>query len=216
MISALPYGAAVRAWFSAGTATVFAADVDAADVARAREGDESAFAALVGRHEGEIYRTCLRLLRDPDDALDATQETFLRAYRGLARFRGEAKFRTWLFGIALNACRNRLTSAHSRARRRMGSLQGALDDNGESIELPLPDPAPGPEANAYSSELRRALQGALAAIAAEHREVLVLREIEGLEYAELAGVLGIAEGTVKSRLARARAALRAALEEVWP
>lgn len=216
MISALPYGAAVRPWFSAGTATVSAADFDAADVARAREGDEPAFTALVGRHEGEIYRTCLRLLRDPDDALDATQETFLRAYRGLARFRGEATFRTWLFGIALNACRNRLTSAHSRARRRTVGLHRDADDAGNDVELPLPDPAPGPEADAYSGELRHALQVALAAIAAEYREVLVLREIEGLEYAELARVLGIAEGTVKSRLARARAALRAALEEVWP
>jgi RNA polymerase sigma factor (sigma-70 family) len=214
MGAALSYREAMPEWLARRVAVATTSDADADEVARARDGDEVAFEALVSRHEAATYRVCRRLLADADEALDATQEAFLRAYRGLARFRGAASFRTWLIGIAINVCRNRLASPTRRAQRRALPLDA--DPATEAVARPLPDPAPGPEARAYGSELRRALLAALAALSAEHREVLVLREIEGLDYAQLAGALGVAEGTVKSRLARARAALRAALQGVWP
>jgi RNA polymerase sigma-70 factor, ECF subfamily len=193
-----------------------ASDTDAAEVARARGGDEAAFESLVRRREVDVYQLAFRVLGDREDALEAVQETFLRVFRSLGSFRGDASFRTWVYGIALNVCRNRLDSAEHRARRRAESLVIVDPDSGAEVERPLPDSQPGPEATAYGAELRRALEKGLTAISPEHREVLVLREIQGLEYEELAAVLGCALGTVKSRLARARAALRVALEGVWP
>jgi RNA polymerase sigma-70 factor (ECF subfamily) len=191
-------------------------DTEATLVAQARAGDELAFEALVGRHENAIYQLAWRMLRNPEDALDAVQETFLRVFRGLPSFRGEASMRTWIYGIALNVCRSKLESAEWKARSRQDSLLLADEGQGEERERPLPDPAPGPEATAYGSELRCALDAALGRLSREHREIIVLRDVQGLEYAELGAVLGCALGTVKSRLARARAALRVALEGVWP
>ena len=215
MGATLAYRSAVPSLFRGRDVARASVDADADEVARARAGDREAFETLVSRHEAAVFRICLRLLADREDALEASQETFLRAYRAVARFRGAATFRTWLIGIAVNACRNRLVSAEHRASRHTVGLEADTAD-GNAAALPLPDPAPSPEMRALGGELRQALCRALAAVSAEHREALVLREIEGLEYAEIAAVLGVAEGTVKSRLARARAALRAELEGVWP
>ena len=213
---ALAYRADVFGSFADREVATLPVDDDGNEVVRARAGDHAAFETLVSRHEAAVFRICRRLLADREDALEASQETFLRAFRGLPRFRGAASFRTWLIGIAVNACRSRLVTAERRARRHTVGLEAETADGEAAVELPLPDPAPSPEARALGSELRRALLGALAAVSAEHREVLVLREIEGLDYAEIAAMLGVAVGTVKSRLARARAALRAELEGVWP
>lgn len=195
---------------------VAAQDGNGEVLARARAGDEAAFEALVSQHESAVYQLAWRMLRDREEALDAVQETFLRVFRALGSFRGEATLRTWVYGIALNVCRNRLQSAEVRARARRESLVTSDPDGGEERERPIPDPLPGPEAAAYGGELRRALELALGRLSPEHREIIVLREVQGLEYAEVAAVLGCAQGTVKSRLARARAALRHALEGVWP
>ena len=193
-----------------------ALDADAPDVARFRAGDDQAFEALVCRREAEVYRLALRLLGNPDDALDAVQETFLRVFRSLRGFRGEATFRTWLTGIALNVCRNKRSSAATRRSQRSQQLEREDPATGQSVELELPDPRPDPESSAYGSELRQALERALGRLAPEHREVILLREMQGLEYEELSQVLACPSGTVKSRLNRARAALRAAMEDVWP
>lgn len=190
-------------------------DADAEVVARSRAGEEAAFEELVRRYEGEVYRVSMRMLSHREDALDAVQETFLRVFRGLPRFRGDATFRTWVYGIAINVCRNRLASRERRDRRRTSSLTRDCPDN-DPPELPLPDGAPSPDRVAYGRELRAALERALAALSPDHREALVLREIEGLEYDEMARVLSCRLGTVKSRLARARAALARQLEGVWP
>ena len=189
---------------------------DCADVERFRAGDEGAFEGLVARSEGEIYRLARRMLGDSAEAQDATQETYLRAFRALSSFRGEAAFRSWLIGIALNVCRNRRGSAAARARRMSVALVEEDPQTGDPIEHDLADPRPDPEAETQGAETRRMLASALGRLAAEHREILLLREMEGLEYDEIAGALGCALGTVKSRLCRARAALRTALEGVWP
>jgi len=191
-------------------------DPDAADIARFRAGDDDAFEPLVARREGEIYRLCARMLRHPDDATDATQEAFLRAYRGLRAFRGEASFRTWLTGIAINVCRNRLTSVATRMDRRSVGLSSEDPATGEPRTLDPPDPHPDPERAARGAELGRAIQAALATLAPEFREALLLREMQGMEYEEMAETLACPVGTVKSRLSRARSALREALEGVWP
>jgi RNA polymerase sigma-70 factor, ECF subfamily len=201
---------------SRSTFQVASSPGDATLVARARAGDELAFEALVGQHESAVYQVAWRMLGNREDALDAVQETFVRVFRGLASFRGEAALRTWVYGIALNVCRNKLASSEMRARTRRESLQIQDPGGGEEVDRPLPDPEPGPEVRAYGSELRRALETALGQLSSEHREIIVLRDIQGLEYEELASALGCALGTVKSRLARARAALRGQLQGVWP
>jgi RNA polymerase sigma-70 factor (ECF subfamily) len=190
------------------------AEADERDVARFKAGEEAAFERLVRRHEREVYRLALRLLRNPDDALEVAQETFLRAYRGLSSFRGEAAFRTWLYGIALNAARTRQASL-SKSLSRTQRLEGDEDDPPSPL-LSVSDPAPSPENRALGGELKEALLAALSRISPEHREILLLREVEGLDYGEVGVLLGIPEGTVKSRLARARRAVREALEGIWP
>lgn len=193
---------------------VCAADPDRELVARAQGGEEEAFEELVRRHEGEVYRLCRRLLGLREDAMDAAQETFVRVFRGLARFRGEAKFRTWVYGIALNVCRNVATSAPRRAAARSTSLAAPPGEEAGAVELP--DERPNPEREARGRELGRALEAALAELSWEHRQVILLREMEGLSCEEVAAVLGCRLGTVKSRLARARGALLARLAGVWP
>ncbi len=215
MRAALPYPWPVTDRLPSRAASALA-DPDALEVDRARAGDEAAFETLVARHERAVWSVARRLLGHDEEAMDAAQDTFLRVFRALPRFRGEATFRTWVIGIAINVCRNRRSSAEWRRRRVTDELALADSASGRSIERPLPDPAPGPEAAAHAGELRAALERALASLTVEHREIVVLREVEGLDYDELARALGCRVGTVRSRLARARAALRAALEGVWP
>lgn len=200
-------------WWVPGRAATL--EGEALVVERLRARDEAAFEQLVGRHEREVFQLARRMLGDHEEALDATQEVFLRVFRGLPSFRGQAALRTWIWGIALNVCRTRLASGSRRLQQHRASLQ-TVDGEGDECPLPLPDPGPGPEQAAYGAELRRALERALAALSPEHREIVVLRDVQGLEYEEMAAVLGCALGTVKSRLGRARAALRQALEGVWP
>ena len=179
--------------------------------ARARAGDEAAFTALVELHQEQIYRLALRMTGSREDAADLTQETFLRAWRGLASFHGESAFSTWLYRLCSNACVDFL---RRRARRPAVSLTVAEDDDGEGERIrDIPDDRPSPEEEAERSERLDALRTALARLSDDHREILVLRELEGLSYAEIADTLGLEEGTVKSRIARARLALRKLLLE---
>jgi RNA polymerase sigma-70 factor (ECF subfamily) len=184
----------------AGGAAVL--DADAPLVGRARAGDRDSFSELVKRHHRRVFNLASRILGDREAAADATQETFLSAYQHLGEFEERARFSTWITRIAVNRCRNVLRSAAV-------SRRDVLDD-------PIADPRPGPEAQAGAREIAGHLARALATIDADHREVVVLREIEGLSYGAIAEILGVEEGTVKSRLHRARAALRERLRGVWP
>ena len=214
-------GAVVYPWImDVGEATGLAAskshDPDAIDVARYQTGNSEAFESLVSRHERATFQVCVRMLGDREDALDAVQETFLRVYRALNSFRGDATFRTWLVGIALNVCRNKLASAAERNRKVTSSITQEDPENGEVRDVELRDCAPDPESAVMGRELRTALERALENLAPEHREILVLREIQDMEYEELAQVLSCPVGTVKSRLCRARQALREAMVGLWP
>lgn len=171
------------------------ARADEADLARARAGDTAAFAALVRRHQDRVFGFILRMLDARDEAMELTQDVFVRAWQALPGWRPEARFSTWLLQIARNA-------AFDQLRRRRVVQFAPLDDG-----LDVADGAPGPEERYASRQRQTRLEHALLRIAAEHREILLLREVEDLSYGELAAVLGVAEGTVKSRLARARAAL---------
>ncbi len=171
-------------------------------------GDVSGFETLVRRYSGMVFTLAARLV-GPLDAEDVVQETFLRAWRGLAGFRGESSLKTWLYSIALNRIRARQGSL---ARLR-GLFAGGRSGDGPDFSLVdgLADPSLSPEETAALSEERRRLRKAIAALPEEFRVTVVLRDLEGLSYEEVASVLSVPVGTVRSRLARGRALLKEAL-----
>lgn len=173
-------------------------------VLAAQGGDQGAFGKLVEQNQGKIYSLCYRMTGNPDDAADLTQEAFLNAWRGLSKFGGQAAFSTWLYRLASNACIDFL-----RREKRRSALSMTLEDgDDEERQADLPDQRWSPERELERKEARQALQEGLAALSPEHREVLLLRETEGLSYQEISQALDLEEGTVKSRIARARTALR--------
>ena len=169
-------------------------------ILRCQQGDEAAFEALIHLHEKKIYALCRRMCRDEDDALEAAQDAFLAVWRGIGGYRADAAFSTWLYRLAANACLDILR------RRRKRDSDVSLDDE-ENLLNPV-DPAPQPEELTERDETRRAVREALLALPDDYREVLLLRETEQLSYAEIAEVTGLELGTVKSRISRARLALR--------
>lgn len=168
---------------------------DAECVRSAVAGDRDAFSLLVRRHQRALHRFLARMLGSPDDALELTQESFVRAWQALPQWSPEAEFRTWLFRIGRNAALDLL-----RRRRTVDFVP--LDDAFEAAQG-----GAGPERLAEAAQELRRLEAGLARLTPEHREIVLLREIEDLSYEEIGRVLSLSAGTVKSRLARARAAL---------
>lgn len=179
-------------------------------VSRARDGDPDAFAGLVMAHESQVYNLALRMTGNPDDAAELTQEAFLNAWRGLPRFQGGSAFSTWLYRLTTNAC---IDFLRKEKRRRALSLTVPETEGVPGREFQIPDEKALPEEALDRREQRRAVSEGLCKLSPEHRQVLVLREINGLTYLEISRVLGVEEGTVKSRIARARLALRKILEK---
>ena len=172
-------------------------------------GDADAFAPLVTAYEKQLYNLALRMLRNEQDAADAAQDAFVRAYTSLADFRGDSKFSVWLYRICGNICTDRLRKMQ---RHREMPLPAETED-GEELTVELPDPAPGPEELTERRELAECVSRALHALPDDMREILLLRENAGLSYDELAETLSLEIGTVKSRLNRARKKLCEKLTE---
>lgn len=173
-------------------------------VDRAKAGDTVAFEQLVLREQGRIYTLCLRMLGNQEDAMDAAQEAFLKAWRGLPSFRGGSSFSTWIYRLASHACIDLL-----RRRSRWKGLEGSLSlDDPNAPPLPVPDQESDPQKQLERRELHRAVEEGLRALTPRQREILVLREMFGLSYQEIGEQLKLDPGTVKSRIARARLALK--------
>jgi len=185
------------------------ADADRRLVERAQGGDLQAFEALVRRYERFVFTLALRMLGDRDEADDVAQEIFLKAYSGLSGFRGASRFSTWLYAIASHHC---LDSRVARTRRPvpLSSLHGSGNAAGDPPDPAerLADPAPRADELLERKEAALQVQAALSELTEDHRLILVLREIQGLSYDEIAESIGEEIGTVRSRLHRGRVALR--------
>jgi RNA polymerase sigma-70 factor (ECF subfamily) len=191
------------------------AAIEAQFIDRLRAGEASAFNHLVEEHSGGIYALLCRLTEDREEARDLTQETFLQAFRHITNFRGDADLRTWLYRIAINQARNRWRWWRRRRRDATVSLDApqGREADGLTVGARLADRREGdPEQLALARERERVLLAALHTLSRAYREVLVLRDIEGLSYEEVAAALEISTGTVKSRLSRGRTELRRRLE----
>jgi RNA polymerase sigma-70 factor (ECF subfamily) len=182
---------------------------EAALVQRCAVGDEEAFAEVVADHQRMVVQLAVNLLGDRDEALDLSQEVFLRVFRTIHRFRGQSSLRTWIYRIAVNQARNRHRFWSRRHRADQVSLDAHLAAYGDF--LPAGDATP--DRMLAQKELAVRLQHALDSLPFEQRTAIVLREIDGLSYEEIAYSLGVAVGTVKSRLTRARQTLRLELQE---
>lgn len=181
---------------------------DAALVERFRGGDESAFDALVLKHKDRVFGLCWRILGDYEEANDSAQEAFVRAYRAMRSFRGEAAFSTWLYRIAWNACINKAGSAGFLRRRRMVRLDQLRGEGDDGPPLQVRDGAPSPAEALEREERALRVREAIDGLPADQRAAIVLRDIEGLPYEEIAVIAGCSIGTVKSRIARGRERLR--------
>ena len=174
-------------------------------ITAAQAGDQSAFEQLVRLYEKRVYALTSRMCRNPADAEEAAQEAFLAAWQGLPFFRGDSSFSTWLYRLASNACVDVL--------RREGRHQAAASLDDEDATIDLPDGSLSPHDEAERSELRQQIEDGLAALPPDYRQVLILRELHQRSYDEIADILSLDLGTVKSRINRGRKRLRKILLE---
>jgi RNA polymerase sigma-70 factor, ECF subfamily len=187
-------------------------DDDATLALACRKGDTVAFECLVRRHQGMLMNVAFRVTGVYEDACEIVQDAFIAAWRKIDTFRGDAAFSTWLTAIVINLSRNRRQQIQSRKQREAYSLDAPLSGNDND---PLPDPpadTPSALQQMEEAELRQILNGCIDALPHEFREVLVLRDMQDLAYAEVVSALRVREGTVKSRLFRARAAVKDCLK----
>ena len=176
-------------------------------IRRVQRGDANAFEYLMAAYEKNVYNLALRMTGNPEDAEDMAQEAFLKAYSSLGSFRGDSKFSVWLYRIVSNVCLDFL-----RKQKKTQSFSLSMeDDDGEEAELELPDLSSLPEEELEKKLTREAVRRGLAQLPEDARQILLLREIQGLSYEEIGETLGLEPGTVKSRIFRARKKLCAFL-----
>ena len=178
-------------------------------IRRVQKGDVNAFEALVRAYEKNVYTLALRMMGNAQDAEDMAQEAFLKAYNSLPGFRGDSRFSVWLYRIVSNVCLDQL---RKKSKRPTVSLS-MEDGDGEETQLDLPDTAQSPEEALEKKLTREAVRRGLAQLPEDARQILLLREIQGLSYEEIGEALGLEAGTVKSRIFRARKRLCAFLLE---
>ena len=181
-------------------------------IERLKRSDPAAFETLVKERSGEIYGLLYRLTENTEEARDLTQETFLRAFQSIGQFRGDSDLRTWIYRIAINQARNRWRWWRRRHRDSTVSIDASESPGNAAVVARLTDRNRDPEHDALAHERERMLRKALSGLKRVYREAVVMRDIEGFAYEEIAIALDISVGTVKSRLARGRQELRRKLE----
>jgi len=176
---------------------------------KVRNGDKNAFEELVLQNQKNVYNLALKMTGNEDDALDISQEAFLKAYSQLDSFRGESRFSVWLYRMTHNLS---IDFLRKKPKAKVISIT-APDDDGDTYDLEIPDLRNLPEDTVFRQELRKEIAASIDELGQRHREILVMREITGMSYTDMADTLGLSEGTVKSRLARARISLANILAE---
>lgn len=189
-------------------------DPDADLISAFKSGNTHAFDQLVLKYKDRIFNLCYRSLGDYQEAYDTAQEIFIKVYKNLHSFRGEASFLTWLYTIAGNTCKNRLKSLEYRYRSKKVSLNNPYNQENGNEERDIEDESGSPLVALEEKEKMKIIQGAIDSLPAEQKLVVILRDIEGLSYDEIIKITGHRSGTVKSKLARARLVLREKLRSI--
>jgi len=184
-------------------------DEELAIIKNVLEGDRNAFEELVLSNQKNVYNLALKMTKDEEDAMDISQEAFLKAYRQLESFRGDSRFSVWLYRLTYNLC---IDHIRKKPRAKVISIT-YQDDESDVHDLEIPDVRNLPEDIAMRKESREEIVESIEELGPKHREILIMREITGMSYEDIAGTLKISEGTVKSRLARARVRLSSILAE---
>ncbi len=187
-------------------------DEDSALVSSCKEGDLNAFEALVGKYQKRMFNTAFRLAGDYEDAAEIVQDAFMAAYRNIRRFKGEAKFSTWLTAITINHAKNRLKQIKARHSREIYSIDNPVETDDGRVAPDPPSHDPSVLDRLEKKDVQRKVQDCIKALEPEFREALVLRDMQDFSYEEIGGMLNVREGTVKSRLFRAREAVKDCLK----
>jgi RNA polymerase sigma-70 factor (ECF subfamily) len=187
-------------------------DDDLEYVSLCRQGEVNAFEALVRRHEKRMFNIAYRVIGNYDEACEVVQDAFISAYKNIKGFKGEARFATWLYAIVINCSRNRLKQLRSRRYREGCSIDDPImTPDGELLADP-PSSEPSALDRLEAKDVQHKVQLCISVLDAEFKEVIVLRDLQGFSYEEISAMLKVPEGTVKSRLFRAREAMRACLQ----
>jgi len=189
-------------------------DEDVKAVLLCQKGDTDAFEVLVERHQKRMLNVAYRMLGDYEEACDVVQDAFLAAYRAIGSFRREARFSTWFYGIVVNHARNRIKQAQGRLRHETRSIDDPVEFKERSLQREVPDCGESAVEQLEKKEIEARVQECIRTLETEYREVLVLRDIQGFSYDEIGELLKLPDGTVKSRLFRARAAMKDCLVKV--
>lgn len=168
-------------------------------------GDVEAFETLIRSHQKKVYNIALRMTKNPDDAQELSQDTFIRAFTAIKKFRGDSSFSTWLYRIAMNVCTDFL---RKRGKAVVVSMEQGAAGNENDQTIQLADDGPSPDELSEKRQLKDLVRQAMDSLSAEHRQVLVLRDLMDLTYKDIANTLNLSEGTIKSRINRAREGLK--------
>ena len=187
-------------------------EADAVLIKAFQEGDKAAFDGLVLRHKDELFNLIYWFLGDYEEANDCAQDVFIKVYKGLKGFRFESAFATWLFRVAVNTCKNRFTSSAYRWRKKSVPLENSKGSEDGNPSLAIKNGSPSPLHELERKERSRLIHDAIRALPDQQNTVIVLRDIQGRSYQEIAAITGLNLGTVKSRLARGRLELKKKLE----
>ncbi len=187
-------------------------DDDAGLVELSRKGDLDSFEQLVVKHQKRMFNIAFRIAGNHDDASEIVQDAFVAAFRNLGKFRGAARFTTWLTTITVNQARNRLKQVRSRRLHEVNSLDDPIETEDSAIMADPPSKAPSVLDELEQREIRETVQDCIAALGPDFREVIVLRDLQEFSYDEIGVMLAVAAGTVKSRLFRAREAVKECLK----
>jgi RNA polymerase sigma-70 factor (ECF subfamily) len=182
-------------------------------IRRLRERDEKAFQEMVEQYRNQVFNLTFRMLGSREEAEDVSQEVFITIFKYIDSFRGDSKFSTWLYRITVNHCKNRIKYLSRRHDRRQSEYDDQLTRQGADAGLAAPNAMPRPDSYVESVELGSLMQACLATLDEEHRTLIVLRDVEELSYEEICRITNLPEGTVKSRLHRARMALRKKIQK---